>query len=527
MYKIDQLLEDILRVRGGLKRGVQADKGDYEMVWDAFNRYLTVTHQKRQTLNVHNFCKIGWKIEEHQGKARLRPHFQLAESFMRVFNLEAKAHPCVADKHLTAAEEFNLSKAAIRYSQGLTKDNVFMGLRAIVHQIGEAAAHEQVSIDLEVGRLVCKDRNVHFIFLADIYTQEGLEVPEDAMQTTDYKPSATFGPPTKDALSLNVQGSSHVGSIKANHLGGWEDTELSPRSATTNEGQPRSAIGDSSSVASSGDEHGRHMANIEALSRHIAQMEADAVKVISEKKLWEGHLERCNNIEQKDVEWRRGIARDYAEQLQLQIQQDEIRRSKLREANRTEVSMHEFPCFKEAADSDVRAYLHERRLNLKQDLDQQVESRKRMQHVQKVRERELEMVNMEASQWEIKSINKDAIDRKAQERATLAQSWDQDVRLKTVKKAIDDHHRTPGPKAVLHSLVSHIDGSAPGNLISHIEGPALAPLSLPSPRLATPGAQSDRSSQASSRMSGSARRMPFGASASLALQKEKLKARTK
>lgn len=384
-----------------------------------------------------------------------------------------------------------------------------MGLRAIVHQIGEAAAHEQVAIDLEVGQLLCKDRDVHFVFLADIYIQEGLDVPEGAMQSIDYKPSATYGPPSKDAMSLNVQGSSQTsGTIIANKLGGWEDTELSPRSMTTGDGQ---VCADVSSVASS--DEGRHMAHIEALGRHIAQMEVDATKVIAEKKLWEGHLGRCNDLEQKDVEWRRGIARDYAEQLQLQIKQDDEKRVRCREAYRTGKDSHNFPCFEETADADVRASFHERQMNLKQDLHQQIESRKHMKHLQKVRERELDLVNMEATKFDVKSIRKGEEERKAHERTALAQSWDQDIRLKTVKKAIDDHHRTPGPKAVLHSLVSHLGGSV-------IDGQG--PLALASPRLSTPGAQSDRSS-ASSRLSGSARRVPFGASASLALQKEKLK----
>lgn len=527
MYEIGKLLDDVVKSRGALRRGGQADKGDYEKVWDAFNRYLTVTHQKRQTLNVHNFCKIGWKIEEHQGKARLRPHFQLAESFMRVFNLEARSHPCIADRYLTSSEEFNLSKAAIRYSQSLTKDNIFMGLRAIVHQIGEAAAHEQVNIDFEVGKLICKDRNVEFVFLAEIYSEEGLEVPEDAVLATDYQPSATYGPPTKDALSLNVQGSSKLsgGSVKANHFGGWEDRDLSPQSpsVTTNEGHPMSTRGSTPSVASSAE--GRHMAHVEALGRHIAQMELDAAHVMADKRLWEGHLERCNNLEQKDLEWRRGIARDYAEQLRLQIQQDDEKRVQLRKAHCTEESMHDFPSFKkpQALDADVQAFLNERAIQLKKDLDQQVESKKHMQKVQKVRDRELELVSTEASQWEIQSMRREETSKKALERGALVQAWDQDIRLKAVKKAIDDHHKTPGPKAKLHSLVtkltgSVIDGPSPLCMDRLGRGPEL------SPRLQTPGSQSARS-EGSSRVSGfSARRKPIGAAASLALSKEKMKA---
>lgn len=513
MSQLDRLFDEIVKVRGPLKKGSQADKADYAQVWDALNRYLTVTHQKRQTLNVHNFCKIGWKVEEFQGKARLRPHFQLAETFMRVFNLEAKAHQILPERALSSVEEFNFSKAAIRYSQNLTKDNLFMGLRAIVHQIGEVAAREQITIDFELGQLVCKDRDVQFYFAADIYLQEGLEVPDGAMRSTDYQPSVTFGAPSEDALSLNLQGKnpSISGRIVATQLGGLEymdDIELSPRSAITND--TRLGGGDGASVASLGD--GASPAHVEALNRHISRMEADAAKAISEKQLWEGHLERCNGLEQKDVEWRRAIAKDHAEQLKLQMRHDEERRAQNREDLTTHVNMHDFPCFKDAPDSDVRAYLHERRANLKQDLDQQVEARNQMIQIAKQRDNELQQNNIEAHQFEVQKMRDEDMAKKKQERAILAKSWGQDVRLRTVKKAIDDHHRTPGAKVMLTDLVSNVGGSA------------ITPLALPTGRLETPGGLSDRSSLASSRLSGSARRTPLGgAAASLMLQKEKLK----
>lgn len=532
MYKLDNLFDEVLKSRGGLRKGHPADRADYVKVWDAFNRYLTVTHQKRQTLNVHNFCKIGWRIEEFQGKPRLRPHFQLADSFMRVFNIEAKAHQCISDRYLAQAEEFNFSKAAIRFSQSLTKDNIFMGLRGLVHQIGEAAGREQVSIDFEIGRLVCSDRDMQFIFMAEIYAKEGLEVPEGALEATEYKPSVTYAPPSKDALSLSLQGqgkSLFSGSVKANSYGGWEDTELSPRSASTQDVQANGQeVIDTSDIAD--EEMGRHLAQVEALGRYIGRMEEDAAQAISEKHLWEGHLDRCNGLEQNDVEWRRKLELEHAEQLKLQIQQDLERHAKEKSDFKTTKNMHNFPCFTEPPAQDVKSQLKERRANLKKDLDHQIQTRNLMRKVQKDREKELEMVNVEAGQFEIHKIKKDEGGAKRQERAILVQAWDQDVRLKTVKKAIADHHRTPGPKAILSGLLSGLNGcetspapspsprlDTPGKQSSH-KGP--------SPRLDTPGdlsPKSVRSSLASSRMPGSARRMPIGAAASLALQKEKLK----
>lgn len=404
-----------------------------------------------------------------------------------------------------------------------------MGLRAIVHQIGEASSREQVVIDFEVGQLIVKDRNVHFIFVADIYAQEGLDVPEGALEKADYVPSNTYGPPSQDALSLNVQGKAHS-SVVANSYGGWEDVDLSPRSATTPGSQrsrPSALMIDDASVVGSSEDQGRHFAQVEALSRHIGKMEADAAKAISEKHLWEGHLERCNGIEENDMEWRRTIEKDHAEQLKLQILQDEDRRVQEKAKHKTRADMHDFPKFEETNDADVRGYQNQRRANLKQDLDLQVEARNRMQQLQKQRERELEMNNIEASQFEIKNIKRDEQARKNQERAILAQAWDQDVRLKTVKKAIEDHHRTPGPKSVLSGLVglvSNIGSSAGGSAPGSIAG-SITPLGMPSPRLGTPGGLSDRSSLASSRGLGSARRKTptLGAAASLSLQKEKLK----
>lgn len=513
MYTLDQLFGDIVKQRGGPR----ADKADYEKVWDAFNRYLTAVLEKRQTLNVQNFCKIGWRIEEFQGKARLRPHFQLAESFTRVFNVEAKSHPCVPDRLLTTVEEFNFSKAAIRYSQNLTKDNIFMGLRAIVHQIGEAASREQVAIDFEVGQLTCNNRIATFSFVAQLYIQEGLEIPNDAMEMTDYKPSVTFGAPSQDALTLNLQGTNNFsGKVKATPHGGWQDVEqLSPRSVETAE-TGTEFTGDLNSVCS--EEMGRQLAHAEALTRHINQMEHDAAKVISEKHMFEGHLQRCNDIEQKDQEWRRAIAHDHSEHLKRQMRRDEERRAQDREGYLTHSDMHEFPSFKEAEDGDVRGYLHERRSNLKDDLDQQCESKLRIKQMAKQRDRELELNNMEAVRVEMAKLSQTQAARKEQERITMREAWDQDVKLKTVRKAIEEHHRTPAQKADLPGVMSGIGGSIGGGA---------SPLASQTPRrLETPGAlsdRSDRSSVASSRVSGSVRRMPIGAAASLALHREKLK----
>jgi hypothetical protein len=105
-------------------------------------------------------------------------------------------------------EELNYSKAAIRYSETLTKDQVFTGLRMLLHQIGDACGEgRNVSIDFEMGTLVCIEGEPRFAFAAELYLAEGLQVPSGAAEDLNYKPSVSFAEPTKEALALRLDGS--------------------------------------------------------------------------------------------------------------------------------------------------------------------------------------------------------------------------------------------------------------------------------------------------------------------------------
>merc|ERR1719464_1096093 len=75
-------------------------------------------------------------------------------------------------------EEFNFSKAAIRFSQRLTKDNVSVGLRALTQQLGLVIGQSRpVALEFSFGKLISEEREVRFSFAADLYTANGLEIP--------------------------------------------------------------------------------------------------------------------------------------------------------------------------------------------------------------------------------------------------------------------------------------------------------------------------------------------------------------
>ena len=73
----------------------------------------------------------GEKVREQrrQRVVQQRPVFLLAGQFARAHGLPQKKQPLIP-KNLSALEELNFTKIAIRYSSSLTKDVVFAAIRA-------------------------------------------------------------------------------------------------------------------------------------------------------------------------------------------------------------------------------------------------------------------------------------------------------------------------------------------------------------------------------------------------------------
>jgi len=486
MYTLDRLFEDVLRQYGAVtKRGA-----GYAQVWDAFNRYITDCISKRQTLNVLNFCKIGWRVEgQCNGKTKLRPHFQVADAFARAHGVDVKNQPAIPDKQLTHVEEFNFSKAAIRFSNCLTKDNVFMGLRALLQHIGHVISTGQpLSLDFEVGKLLSSERAVRFSFNAEWYLQEGLAVPAGAQEAADYKPSVSFAPPTQEALKLRLDGSNADSIRERNAADAAYDGACSESTCDP---------GSSHSISSGST---KERVQQEAMRRHLTQLETDASHVVAEREQWEGHLKRCSAEETRDQDRRKAINKENALHLQMQMQEAETKRTEGRLQCIEQASCHDFPNFTEAPEYAYQ-YIQEKKNHFKQDLDQQVDMKHLKKHLDKKREKEIDAAHVSANNRETALLKLEASAKKESERQALTQAWDRDKSIRTVRKNIDEHHRKP-PRQAHDMLFPLADVSR---------------ADISSPRLSTAGPSSARP------VTGSVRRMPLGAAASLALQKQKMK----
>lgn len=208
-YGLEQLCEDAIR-RGGSRERRQPL--NLKEVWAAVDRYIVTCLDQKRGVSLPNLCRIGWRVLRLRNKCSHKPYFQLSESFCRSGGVDAgkaSGQPPIPERDLCQFEELNFSKVAIKFSSELTKDHAFTGWRLLARQLSDVISQgKSVSVEFSFGKLIAKEREVHFVFAADLYIAHGLEVPVGAADDLEYKSSATFSAMETGALQgLSLRGS--------------------------------------------------------------------------------------------------------------------------------------------------------------------------------------------------------------------------------------------------------------------------------------------------------------------------------
>lgn len=218
VYDTKSLFEDAAR-RGA--RGRAGSSKDLAEVWACIDAYAADCLDRRRGLVIPNFCKLGWMNLSLRGKTAVKPYFHLCDAYCRAIGIElARVGPHAPDKDLFPMEEFNFSKAAIKFSQGLTKDNVFVGLKLLMSQLAEVIGRgTQVNLEMSFGKFVAREKCLDFVFSPVLLLANGLPVSADAEVDERAVPRAptpaapTFAAPTRaNILKLNLAGSGMVAS---------------------------------------------------------------------------------------------------------------------------------------------------------------------------------------------------------------------------------------------------------------------------------------------------------------------------
>jgi hypothetical protein len=492
---------------------------DYAEVWSSYIRYLMACLEQRRGLNLGNLCRIGWQIEKKSvgnGKAKCTPFFALSEQFARAHLPQevAKMKLPMGDRELSPFEDFNFSKAAIKYSSSLTKDQVFSGLRSIVQQLGEAVSSGQdIELDFaSVGRLLVRQNEPRFAFSAALLSGGDPDaLPDVAADDGGYQRSSAAAfrkNAPEEAMGLGIQGAApgrqeeqlaatmpmDMPALKIDEESGYRRDEMPPsrRSdmrSTLSEANLDDATQRRTPMLTS-QQYKKEVAYKEAMDRHIGEMEARASEAVREKDAWHSHVNDCLEQERDEMQVKRSRAQQNQYFLRQQVQWREKQKKEQRKDDIVAASAHDFPKFTEPAEKEMKEFMSGQAARMRADLDEQVRTNSTLRNLQKRRERALECDQLQANRMEMAMLREAERAKKAYDKEALATAWNSEIRMKNIWKAIESHNKV-GSQAGSHApQVLSVDQIPPSR-----------------------GGSSTVS--AGRLMTGSSRKVPLGASSSL------------
>lgn len=554
MYTLATLLEDVAQKRGRLLAKECGSTGplEYSEVWNAFTAYVKACLSERRGLHLPQLCRIGWRVDrKSKGNASYRPFFQLTDQFCQQ-NLSEPAYKkhkqqAIPEADMVTIEEFNYSKAAIKYSQQLTKDQMFTGLRAIAQRIGELVGEGKdgdISFG-DCGHLRCgggAGKEPSFTFSGVVYAMEGQQPPPALAPVKEDTSVAFSRDMPKEAMGLGIRGNT-VSAAATDNLQFVTDYQqgskltsqpaargvaeemptapvadtltLEPAAASNaeppsvqaqQETPPRRLTGSASAPQlPTNTELKQGFAYKEAMERHVRSLEERAQEVVAEHDAWHSHVAECLEQEREEILAKRFRAKDNLTALQDQMQKAEERKKSQRKVDIEAASAHEFPIMQgQAKEESKKELAHGMQERLRADLDAQVRTNNTLRNIAKQRERALEIDHLESLRSEMTHLRGAERAKRAYEKEALSSAWNSDVRLHNIMKAIDNHGKSKS--AVAMRAATPLQPVTPLNAAaSQVLMPGLPEL----PRGTTPMSSAGRL------MTGSQRRVPMGASNSL------------
>ena len=340
-----------------------------------------------------------------------KPFFHLSNVFAQSFGLTDGVrniqHPDTLYRS-GAIEEFNFTKCALRYSEGLSKDQFSGALRLVIQTIGESMRlrSNTVILDFDVGRLSYGNCFCSFNFRRDLKEVTGC--PGD-LDLSTYMTSKTAGS-TKSRGTK--QSSNHERSVS-------NDASATPRRSTSSSHRSRSVIPTKQETVFQ-----------EALDRHLAELERRAREAVNAREEWKALMKASELQARNEL-----VARRNAERKNLLFISDQIRSNEERRAEQHKTSIeaagsHAFPVFPEVPRKKINTD------SVRMQLDEQV----RAAHSARARGRAddaalAQNMNVKSQKELAAEREREIVTKRTQQRA-LSDSWKRDMRIKECWKTI-------------------------------------------------------------------------------------------
>merc|ERR1711964_933576 len=107
-------------------------------------------------------------------------------------------------------------------------------------------------------------------------------------------------------------------------------------------------------------------------------------------------------------------------------------------------SAHDFPHFSEPPEAELQQVLHQQQTKFRSDLDFQVRTNNALRTMARSKEQELENSQMDANREEMRQIRLAEKARRDADKHALTESWNQDMRMKGIWRAIENHCNAAG-----------------------------------------------------------------------------------
>ena len=394
MANLDTIIYDIVKKRypsdsATSRLNQETMISELRDVWSCLNKYISSTLASRRTLNITNFCRFEWHVDSQ------KPHFSFSEGFKRTFSLSnimgvIPIRSCI-DKGV--AEEFNFSKAAAQFSKGLSKSQVFSGLKMIIQGLGESMSNgKSIELVFDCGRL-------------------------------NHKPGMTrfeFSVPFTSSRSSNVNSR-------------FTERSISASASMSASGSMSGSCSDCGSSVSkmSKKKDSKDGAYREALRRHLDELERKAIEVKKNKSDWQNYLINSETILKDEEIKRKELAADNARFLEQQIKWNEEARKQKKSEWVQNASLHNFPKFSEIKPkTDVQTII-------RNQLNDQIQKNNAHKEDLRKREKMSEAARAEENMQQLHEINLKELERQNRQKEILAQAWDTEIKIKRIMKTLD------------------------------------------------------------------------------------------
>merc|ERR1711972_40639 len=181
----------------------------------------------------------------------------------------------------------------------------------------------------------------------------------------------------------------------------------------------------------------KHVQNA-AMDRYISSLEKQAKEASEYGGTWHKTVQSNLDEQKNEVHRRRELCQQNQLALRNQIEENKIRRADSRKEAIQNDSLHSFPLFTETfiSEEEVSAYRKNQKKAWREELDQQMLTSKMLRNLEEKKHADIAVTKQAENLLKMNQDKGRERERLAKQAQEMIKSWDRDIRLKDLKKAV-------------------------------------------------------------------------------------------